>query len=307
MGLIEITDFDERGWRDEATRRGRPRWFCERLEHGEILLLPRFAVIGEDDRRFLVGVRQRGSAFIKNISYQPASGHLRGFARSGTDAQRLRRVLRDYSDRIRTVAVELLAPYAGGWQIDLTSFRPIEEHGRDLRGRSRNDLIHIDSFPTRPARGRRILRFFTNIHPTRPRVWVVSQTFAELAVRMARDAGLAHYAARATGLSGRLAQAARNAARIAGVAAKSSRYDRFMLRFHDYLKDNQDFQRDCPRRRYEFPSGSTWIAMTDMVPHAVLSGQYALEHTFFVPISSMVTPEKSPLRILEAMAGARLA
>jgi 3-deoxy-D-manno-oct-2-ulosonic acid (Kdo) hydroxylase len=307
MGLIEITEFDERGWRDEAARSARPRWLCERLEDGDILLLPRFPVIGAEDRRFLVGVRQRGSAFFKNISYQPASGRLRGFARSGTDALRLKRVLSDYSDRIREAAVELLAPYAAGLQIDLTSFRPIEEQGRDLRGHSRNDLIHVDSFPTRPARGRRILRFFTNVHPAHPRIWVVSQTFAELAARMALDAGLTQYAADAAGLSGRLRQAARTAARIAGIATDSSPYDQFMLRFHDYLKDNQDFQRDCPKERYEFPAGSTWIAMTDMVPHAVLSGQYALEHTFFVPVTSMVMPEKSPLRILEAMAGAHLA
>jgi hypothetical protein len=43
------------------------------------------------------------------------------------------------------------------------------------------------------------------------------------------------------------------------------------------------------------------MVYTDMVPHAVLSGQYALEQTFLVEHSALVTPESSPLSVLEAM------
>jgi hypothetical protein len=43
------------------------------------------------------------------------------------------------------------------------------------------------------------------------------------------------------------------------------------------------------------------------VPHAVLSGQYALEQTFIIPVRALVTPEKSPIRVLEKMAGRPLA
>jgi hypothetical protein len=52
---------------------------------------------------------------------------------------------------------------------------------------------------------------------------------------------------------------------------------------------------------------TTWICYTDAVPHAVLSGQYALEQTFIIPVRALVTPENSPLRILEKMAGQPLA
>jgi hypothetical protein len=307
MGAIEIADFTHRGWNNPDLAAERARWCCERLEHGDILMLPHFPVVSEEDRRFLTQVRQSGSAFVKNISYEPASGRVRGFSRSGTDARTLERVLRGYADRIRAVAMELLAPYASGLQTDFTSFRPIEERGRKLRGRSRNDLIHVDSFPTRPARGRRILRVFTNVHPNQPRVWVTSQIFAELAARMALDAGLGADAACRGGLTARLGRAASAALRGVGIKrAQRSRYDQFMLRFHDYLKDNQAFQRDCPKDRHEFLPGSTWIAFTDTVSHAVLSGQYALEQTFFVPIGSMIAPELSPLRILESIAGVPL-
>ncbi len=305
--MIEVSGFTVDGWEDPATAAERARWCCERLERGDILLLPHFPVVGEEDRWLLTRVRQSGSAFVKNISYEPSSGRLRGFARYGTDARTLKGVLNGYADRIRAVAIELLAPYASGLQTDFTSFRPIEERGRNLRGRSRNDLIHIDSFPTRPARGRRILRFFTNVHPSEPRVWVTSQTFAELAARIALDAGLGADAARRGGLAVQLGHAASAALRSVGInRAERSRYDQFMLRLHNYLKDNQGFQRDCPKERHEFPPGSTWIAFTDSVSHAVLSGRYALEQTFFVPVDSMIAPELSPLRILESIAGAAL-
>ena len=61
-----------------------------------------------------------------------------------------------------------LPRYAHDWKIDFASFRPIEEHGRKLGVRSRNDLIHIDYFPSRPSHGDRLLRIFTNINPERP-------------------------------------------------------------------------------------------------------------------------------------------
>lgn len=308
MSVIEITDFSDRGWKDPGAAAERSRLCCAHLERGDILLLPHFPVIGEEDRRFLTGVRQAGSAFVKNISYEPARGLLRGYARSGTDARRLKQVLVEYSDRIHRAAVQLLAPYALRLQADFTSFRPLEEQGRRLRGRSRNDLLHIDSFPTRPAHGRRLLRFFTNAHPSKPRVWIVSQTFEELAPRMAREAGLAECAAVVPEMRQRLRRMLAGAARAARIrVVERSPYDRFMLRFHNYLKESQEFQRDCPKENNEFPPGSTWIAFTDAVSHAVISGQHALEQTFFVPVSSMVQPGKSPLRILEMMAGSPLA
>jgi hypothetical protein len=308
MSLIEVTDFSEGGWKDPATRESRSRWCCERLEHGDILLLPRFAVVSEEEQRFLLGARQKGSAFVKNISYEPASGSLRGYAQSGADARRLKQVLSDYSDRIHRAAAQMLMPYALRLQADFTSFRPLEEQGRRLRRRSRNDLIHVDSFPTRPALGRRLLRFFTNVHPAKPRVWVVSQSFEELATRMALDAGLAQCAAGPPEGGRRLRPALAVAARLIGIrVVERSPYDRFMLRFHNYLKANQSFQRDCPKQQHEFLPGATWLAFTDMVAHGVLSGQYALEQTFFLPVSSTLRPDKSPLGILQSIAGLPLA
>jgi hypothetical protein len=83
-------------------------------------------------------------------------------------------------------------------------------------------------------------------------------------------------------------------------------YDRFMLRFHDYLKENTDFQRQGTKVRTDFQPSSTWIVFTDAVPHAVHSGRLALEQTFIIPVRARVAPEKSPLRKLEEIAGRSL-
>jgi hypothetical protein len=138
-------------------------------------------------------------------------------------------------------------------------------------------------------------------------VFDVPQTFENLAASMALDAGLMRYTAPGGGLSGGLREAFSAVARGAGIPlADRAPYDQFMLRFHDYLKLNQDFQRECPKQRHEFAPGSSWIAFTDMVSHAVLSGQFALEQTFFLPVSSQIAPHKSPLRVLESLAGSSL-
>jgi hypothetical protein len=253
-------------------------------------------------------VQQSGSAAVKNISYHASTGHLEGYDSCSGDSSRLARVLSDYGETIRHLAAQMLSPYAQHLQADLISFRPIEEEGRTLPMLSRNDLLHIDAFPSRPARDRRILRFFTNLHFSKPRVWLTTDSFAQLAHQMALDAGLRRCAFGADGIMQRIRQALLAAApsrRLSAVVGRSN-YDRFMLQFHDYLKMNASFQDSCPKTRLEFPPGSTWAAFTDAVPHAVMSGVCAVEQTFFLPVSTMLDQCKSPLRILEAMVGASL-
>jgi hypothetical protein len=56
----------------------------------------------------------------------------------------------------------------------------------------------------------------------------------------------------------------------------------------------------CPRFAPVVFGRLTWVT-------AVLSGQYALEQTFIIPVESLVSPEQSPLRVLEAIVGKRMA
>ena len=106
-------------------------------------------------------------------------------------------------------------------------------------------------------------------------------------------------------------KAAKSLARGIGLGAaipslKRSPYDDFMMRFHNFLKENEAYQAGSVKHPWQFPAGSSWMVYTDTVPHAVLTGQYALEQTFLVAPEAMVTPESSPLAVLEEMAGARL-
>src|SRR5437764_1103593 len=82
-------------------------------------------------------------------------------------------------------------------------------------------------------------------------------------------------------------------------------YASFMLHFHNWMKENSEFQAKAPRQRIEFPPFTTWLVFTDTVPHAVLSGQFALEQTCIVAVEAMVTPDVAPIRVLEKISGAK--
>src|SRR5262249_40935319 len=131
--------------------------------------------------------------------------------------------------------------YARTWELDRVSFRPEEEATRRLRQMARNDLLHVDAFPSRPSQGHRILRLFANVNLTEPRVWVTSEPFAKLFERFGAQVGLP--AGEKAGLLQRLQQGLLGIFRP--LRRRRSIYDAFMLRFHDFLKSNDDFQEHC--------------------------------------------------------------
>ncbi len=274
---------------------------CRALEEGNILLFPRTPFeLPDADRAFLLRQRQVESGYHKNIVYRPEEDRVRNFVRQQPgDDEELRRVLRRYSQQAVAFVAALLPRYAQRWRVDYASFRPQEEAGRQLPLRARNDLLHVDAFPTRPTRGDRILRIFTNINPSVPRVWVTGETFEELAERFAVPSGLLDRARRAGGRGGM-----RRLARALGLPVTlRSPYDEFMLQFHHFLKENSGYQQSARKLTTAFPAGSTWMVFTDMVSHSVLSGQFALEQTFIVARDSLALPEKAPIAILERIAG----
>ena len=85
-----------------------------------------------------------------------------------------------------------------------------------------------------------------------------------------------------------------------------SSYDAFMLRLHDYLKADEEFQERGPKRFWKFPPGSAWLAITDTCSHAVLRGRFALEHSYFVAPHSLALPHESPAALLARMCGRRV-
>jgi hypothetical protein len=302
LGLVTITR--------ESLADGQPlsdnqsRTWCGQLEAGEILYFPQTPIkIPQSDLEFLLGQQQTDSSLHKNIAYKPALDKLSAVdtkTASAAAVGRLHTIMRNYSQAVVNFLTGFLSPYHANWKLDYASFRPQEEQGRDLSLRRRNDLLHTDAFPTRPTHGARILRFFNNIHPTRTRDWIVGDPFG-IVVRQFAPAQIAPRpdtpASRAVKSLGRAAGLG-----TAIPALKRSPYDDFMMRFHNFLKENPRFQAECARYPLQFPPGSSWMVYTDTVPHAVLAGQYALEQTFLVAPGVLVAPESSPLKVLESIA-----
>lgn len=311
MSLITVDDFSyPRGWRDSKGSEERGRWYCSQLEDGHVLFLESIPFdLPEADLQFLSSQHQSGSSLHKNASYRPHQDQLRGFAaETGEVVEHLHQIMRNYSRQVVKFLSQILPSYSSYWKLDFASFRPLEEQGRDLPLHKRNDLLHVDAFPGRPTGGARILRCFTNINPSQPRTWLLGEQFSEIANRYSADAGLRKIAQRATASTGALHKLFANLRHLVRIPAPDrAAYDQFMLRFHDYLKENTDFQKQTAKLRIDFPPLSTWIVFTDAVPHAVLSGRLALEQTVIVPVSALLAPEKSPLRTLEQIAGRPLA
>jgi hypothetical protein len=286
------------------------RDWCAHLEAGGIVYFPQTPVpIPPADLEFLLGQRQSSSGLHKNIAYKPNRDELSGVDRksaTSSDVDQLHGAMRRYSASVESFLADFLAPYQRRWRLDYASFRPLEEEGRDLPVRRRNDLLHTDAFPTRPTRGWRILRFFHNIHPTRTRDWVVGDAFGKVVSAFTPSklatpkpdspvARAGKAVAQATGLAGLVPQ------------WKRTPYDEFMMQLHNAMKEDAAFQSGTSREEVKFVPGSSWMVYTETVPHAVLGGQYALEQTFLVDPAAMVTPMSAPIAILEKMAGAKLA
>lgn len=303
MQLVTVSrpDLESSLGRPEGLRR-----YCAQLEAGDIIFFPETPIpIPTDDLAFLLGHRQVGGAYHKNIAYRPLEDRITGFdSQDSSGSERLRGVMRRYSNDVIAFLRTFLAPYEARWKVDYASYRPEEEQSRDLALRKRNDLLHTDAFPTRPTHGDRILRFFNNINPERTRNWITTETFNVL-VRQMR-AGKLNGGSVPLPSSMDTSPMKRTLAGL-GVgklmpSLKRSPYDEFMMRFHNYLKENSSFQQNCPKQHWEFPPGASWMVYTDMVSHAVLSGQFALEQTLIVCREAMVVPEKSPYGVLAKLA-----
>ena len=258
----------------------------ERLERGEVVFYPQtpFILPSGEDYAFLLD-QQSGGVIHKDIGFNPHNGKAIGFVRHDViQAEHLERVFGEFARAALEWLRLALPTYAPGIEADRVSYRPEEEATRRLRHNARNDLLHVDAFPGRPAKGRRILRLFTNIHPSETRVWVTSEALPRLLPQV-RD---------------RVTRGTNWWRHLADLVGRRSPSDRFMLRLHDFLKASHDFQRHGARRLWHFPPGSAWLAMTDGCTYAELRGRCALEHSFFVRPEVLVRPDLAPEALLRA-------
>ena len=264
------------------------------LEGGHVLVaqLP-FHLLA--DEKFLLSPAVMGSE-RKNISFDAATGRIGNTSLSGGEAERLQTMLRRFADMAEMLLRDLLPGYASALQRARTSFRPAEIAGRQYSPRHDDRLLHVDAFPSRPMRGQRILRLFSNVSAEgAPRAWRVGEPFPDFARQFLPRTGSA------------VPGSAWLLQRLGLTKGRRSEYDRIMLRLHDTGKLDAAYQTDAPQADVSFPAGTTWLCFTDQVLHAALAGHCALEQTFHLPVTAMAHPERSPLRQLEQLAGRALA
>lgn len=266
---------------------------AEALEEGRVLFAPGLNFeLTPEERSFLTPECVDGKA--KNVSYRPSSEVVQGTRLNGAERERLRGMMRRYAERSADLMRRLVPEYGERLATGFTSFRPAEIAGRNVPWRKDDTRLHVDAFPSRPLGGVRILRVFTNVHPSASRLWRVGEPFEGVARRFVN-----HVRKQLPG-SGWLL----NFLHI--TKNRRTAYDHLMLGIHDGMKADERYQRECPFTELRMPPGATWACFTDAVPHAALAGQFAFEQTFYLPVEAMRNPERSPLRILERLTGRRL-
>jgi hypothetical protein len=257
------------------------------LETGQVLYLPRLAfTLSADERRFLSPQWSDGKA--KNVSYDPPARQIRHTAAHGDDRIALAAMMARFANAARTLVTSMCPRYERDLAWGLTSFRPVSAAGREASVRKDDMRLHVDAFASRPVRGRRLLRVFSNINPDgAPRVWEIGEPFDAVAARF-RDRIPAQWPGSAWLLE-----------KLHITKGRRSAYDHVMLGLHDQAKLDDRYQSSTDKIRVEFPPNTTWIVFTDLVMHAALSGQYLLEQTFYLPPAAMQDEGRAPLRRLE--------
>jgi hypothetical protein len=265
------------------------------LESGKIVFLPQLQFDLQPQEIPLLTPRLNNHK-AKNISLNIHTNELRGANGTENEKNLLETLLKRYAIQSTRFLKSLMPGYADALQTGRTSLRPVEIKDRPAPSYRKDDTrLHVDAFPANPNQGKRILRIFCNIHPEgKPRLWRIGAPFEEVA----RD--FLPQVPRQIPGSGHILKSLK--------ITKSLRtaYDHIMLQLHDRMKKSQDYQNTVPYTEIAFKPG-TWIAYTDQVSHAALSGQHVLEQTFYLPVSAMQDENRSPLRILEKMTRKKLA
>ena len=225
----------------------------------------------------------------RNLSLD-SNGLIKGFQ----GPENLKTDLSEFIFRFRGLANELVNSafpmYGEKIRIAPTSFRPKEVESRKQSVRADDRRLHVDAFPSRPNYGERILRVFLNINPNgKPRVWRIGEPFEDIANRFIP--GIKKYSYwKAKALN-----------TIKVTKSLRSEYDHLMLGIHDAMKQNDAYQKSSPQLTYEFAPHSVWLCFSDQTAHAAMSGQFMMEQTYHLPVSSLYDPSSSPLAVLQRL------
>ena len=288
--MSAVVTLELEGWLPTLTDEARER-VSRALEEGNVIRLPRVSfALTESERRFLSSSWSDGRA--KNISLEGEK--LKGAVGSDADRAELAAMVARFAAAAAGLVTGLFPRYAPYVKRARSSYRPQGAVGRDVSWRKDDSRLHVDAFPSRPNRGERILRVFTNVNPNDDRVWRVGEPFEAMAKTL-----LPRISAPVPGSAALLAA-------LHVTKGRRSVYDHLMLNLHDRAKADLAYQRDCLQQTVHFAPGTTWICFSDQVMHAAVSGQFMLEQTIHLPVSALYDPSRSPLAILERLTGRTL-
>ena len=280
-----IVELDLADWR----MAGRPEWTAA-VEAGRVLYFPHlaFEVLPTERALLREGMLSPQS---RNVSLG-ADGVLKGAGGSAAEQAQLAAMVARFRQQALQLIDGLLPEYRGLLRAAPTSFRPRQVETRRQSVRADDQRMHVDAFPSRPNYGERILRVFANINPMGvPRVWRVGDDFETVARQFLPRAK-----------PYRLWQAkALNALHV--TKSLRSEYDHLMLQLHDAMKRDEAYQKSGAQVSMPFAAGSVWVCYSDQATHAVMSGQFMMEQTLYLPPGREANPQASPLAILTRLVG----
>ncbi|MEB0111412.1 Kdo hydroxylase family protein [Variovorax sp. RTB1] len=263
------------------------------LEAGKVLYFPRlgFELLPEERGLLTPAVL---SPDVRNISLN-ADGKLKGAAGDDAVQRAAAAMVSRFREQAQQLIHGLLPHYTPALRLAPTSYRPAQVETRVQSWRADDKRLHVDSFPSRPNYGERILRVFTNANPDGlPRVWRVGEPFEAVAARfLPRTKPYVRWQAKLM-----------RALRV--TKSLRSEYDHLMLQLHDGMKSDLEYQKTSPQQTVSFPAGSVWVCFSDQTSHAVMSGQYMLEQTLHLAPAKQYNPNSSPLAILSRLTGRNL-
>ncbi len=260
------------------------------LEQGAVLYFPDLHFnFQRGEARFLDPRYSDGKS--KNINLRANESAVRGAAGSEQDLADLYALIRRYAESSEALIRALLPEYLPHMTRAGTSLRPSEIAGRPVSWRKDDTRLHVDSFPSNPMLGKRLLRVFHNIDPDTPRVWRVGEPFGDFAQR---------FVPKTHGMWPGQAWLMKT---LHITKRTRSEYDHRMLQLHDLAKADLEYQKTVPQQEFHFPPGATWIVFSDQLLHAAMRGKAMMEQTIYLDPAAIGDRTHSPEAVLSRMLG----
>ena len=210
-------------------------------------------------------------------------------------------ILQAFQQAAEDAILRMVPAWRGALTPDRVSWRPLELSTRRVRWNARDDLFHIDHFPTRPTGGRRIVRFFFNACDGEDIVWSSTSPLKKL-IEDGKAFGQPQVFQDMAGLR---RQAVRNQPWWSGFQRQTGLHDAVVKLVHDHLKRDETFQEETVRKLRCFTPGSAWFALTDSCCHALLRGRWLVDITWFLEPDACQFPDLLPTNLLGTVSSPR--